>query len=260
MKKDLFERSGKVEELNQKISDLLDRNQKSVKGCISLISIRRLFCRLIEQGHQTAEQRNVVVNNVSEQTAQKILDLEKQKVELTNSLSLSTSRIADLQLQNNQYTQDINEHQSRLSSLLHKCEQFKVDLQRSENQRTEAQMKLESMQEELKNDKMTKKQLQINFNALEEELTELKITLSTAEKVRRQTSRRSFSVKFSHSKERTCVIRRSLCLSRRTTNARLSMKRNDSGGTMNSMNRSKAMRKISMNCELNYANNVPTIV
>ncbi|CAF4748478.1 unnamed protein product, partial [Rotaria magnacalcarata] len=61
---------------------------------------------LIEQTHQTAEQRNVVVNNVSEQTAQKILDLEKQKVELTNNLSISTSKIADLQLQINKYTQD----------------------------------------------------------------------------------------------------------------------------------------------------------
>ncbi|CAF4483338.1 unnamed protein product, partial [Rotaria magnacalcarata] len=48
MKKDSFDRSAKVEELNLKISELLDRNQK-----------------LIEQTHQTAEQRNVVVNNVS---------------------------------------------------------------------------------------------------------------------------------------------------------------------------------------------------
>ncbi|CAF1606090.1 unnamed protein product, partial [Didymodactylos carnosus] len=62
MKKDLFDRSSKVEELNQKISELLERNQK-----------------LVEQSHHTLEQRNDVVNNVSEQTAQKILDLEKQK-------------------------------------------------------------------------------------------------------------------------------------------------------------------------------------
>ena len=205
MKKDLFERSGKVEELNLKISDLLDRNQKSVKESMSLIPMWRSCCRLIEQSHQTAEQRNVVVNNVSEQTAQKILDLEKQKVELTNSLSLSTSRISDLQLQNNQYTQEISEHQTRLSSLLHKCEQAKVDLQRSDNQRTEVQMKLESMQEELKTEKLTKKQLQINFNALEEELAEVKITLSTVEKVRRETSRRSLSATSTNTKERTSI-------------------------------------------------------
>ncbi|CAF3639544.1 unnamed protein product [Adineta steineri] len=165
MKKDLFDRSAKVEELNLKISELLDRNQK-----------------LIEQSHQTFEQRNVVVNNVSEQTAQKILDLEKQKVELTNNLSISTSKIADLQLQINQYTQDINENQSRLSTLLHKCEQYKDDLQKSENQRSEMQMKFDTFEEQLKNDKSTKKQLQTNLNALEEELAELKITCANLEK------------------------------------------------------------------------------
>ncbi|UJR38405.1 hypothetical protein I4U23_031074 [Adineta vaga] len=166
MKKDIFDRSAKVEELNLKISDLLDRNQK-----------------LIEQSHQTAEQRNVVVNNVSEQTAQKILDLEKQKVELTNSLSVATSKIADLQLQLNQYNQGVNENQSKLNSLLHRCEQYKDDLEKSENQRSEIQTKLDSTQEHLKNEKTTKKQLQTNLSALEEELAELKMTYANLEKV-----------------------------------------------------------------------------
>ncbi|CAF0874127.1 unnamed protein product [Rotaria sp. Silwood1] len=166
MKKDLFDRSAKVEELNLKISELLDRNQK-----------------LIEQTHQTAEQRNVVVNNVSEQTAQKILDLEKQKVELTNTLSISTSKIADLQLQLNRYTQDTNENQSRLNTLMHQCEQYKDDLEKSENQRLDIQMKFDSIQEQLKNEKAIKKQLQTNSNTLEEELAEIKVTCTNLEKI-----------------------------------------------------------------------------
>ncbi|CAF1612854.1 unnamed protein product [Rotaria magnacalcarata] len=166
MKKDSFDRSAKVEELNLKISELLDRNQK-----------------LIEQTHQTAEQRNVVVNNVSEQTAQKILDLEKQKVELTNNLSISTSKIADLQLQINKYTQDTNESQSRLITLMHQCDQYKDELQKSEHQRLEIQMKFDSMQEQLKTEKSIKKQLQTNLNTLEEELAETKVTCASFERI-----------------------------------------------------------------------------
>ncbi|CAF2503528.1 unnamed protein product [Rotaria sp. Silwood2] len=166
MKKDLFDRSAKIEELNLKISELLDRNQK-----------------LIEQTYQTAEQRNVVVNNVSEQTAQKILDLEKQKVELTNNLSISTSRIADLQLQINKYTQDTNDNQSRLNTLMHQCEQYKNDLEKSESQRLEIQMKFDSIQEQLKNEKTIKKQIQTRLNTLEEELAETKVTCTNLEKI-----------------------------------------------------------------------------
>ncbi|CAF4322449.1 unnamed protein product [Rotaria socialis] len=166
MKKDSFDRTAKVEELNLKISELLDRNQK-----------------LIEQTHQTAEQRNVVVNNVSEQTAQKILDLEKQKVELTNNLSISTSKIADLQLQINKYTQDTNESQSRLITLMHQCDQYKDELQKSEHQRLEIQMKFDSTQEQLKTEKSMKKQVQTNLNTLEEELAETKVTCANFEKI-----------------------------------------------------------------------------
>ncbi|CAF3617892.1 unnamed protein product [Rotaria sordida] len=166
MKKESYDRSTKIEELNLKISELLDRNQK-----------------LIEQTHQTAEQRNVVVNNVSEQTAQKILDLEKQKVELTNNLSISTSKIADLQLQINKYTQDTNENQSRLNTLMHQCEQYKDDLEKSESQRLELQMKFDSIQEQLKNEKTIKKQLHTNLHTLEEELAEVKVTCTNLEKI-----------------------------------------------------------------------------
>ncbi|CAF1530562.1 unnamed protein product [Adineta ricciae] len=166
MKKDLFDRSAKVEEQNLKISELLDRNQK-----------------LIEQSHQTVEQRNVVVNNVSEQTAQKILDLEKQKVELTNNLSVATSKIADLQLQLNQHNQGVNENQSKLSSLLHRCEQYKEELEKSQNQYSETQTMLNAAQEQLKAEKAAKKQLQSNLNILEEELTEVKATCASLEKV-----------------------------------------------------------------------------
>lgn len=149
---------------------------------VSLISIR-----LIEQSHQTAEQRNVVVNNVSEQTAQKILELEKQKVELTNSLSVSMSKIGELQLQVNQLTEEANESQSRLTKLTGKCEQSREERDKAESQRAELQAKVEAIEEQLKTEKLSKKQLQSNCTALAEELNEVKVTLSTIEKVRRAT-------------------------------------------------------------------------
>ena len=228
MKKDLFDRSAKVEEQNLKISDLLDRNQ-----------------RLIEQSHQTAEQRNVVVNNVSEQTATRILDLEKQKVELTNNLSLSTSKIADLQLQNNQLTQTHNEDQSRILSLVHQAEQAKEQTDRAEIQRLEIQQRLDTLQEQLKGEKLTRKQLENQKNHLEEELAEVKVTLNAFEKVR---SRRCT---FSSISDRS---------SRTTTNEKPNKIKNVDVGKTISMIRSRATRKNSTNSERNYANNAQPIV
>ncbi len=147
------------------------------------IFLLKIINRLIEKSHQTAEQRNDVLNDVSGQTAQKILELEKQKVELTNDLSLSTSKISDLQLQLNQYTQDTNENQSRVSSLTQKCEQYKNDFQKSESQRLELQTKVETLQEQYKNEKLARKQLQNNLSTLEEELAELKIISANFDKV-----------------------------------------------------------------------------
>jgi FK506-binding protein 15 len=83
-KKDLYDKSNKIEEQNAKITELLMKAQNYV-----------------EQSHQILELKNSAFQSNAEKTVNKVLELEQDKMRLTGDLSKLTAQISELNLEVN---------------------------------------------------------------------------------------------------------------------------------------------------------------
>ncbi len=81
---DLYEKSGKIEEQNAKITELLVKAQSQV-----------------EQSHQMLEMKNNSYQTNSEKNLNRILELEKDKMALTGELSKVAGHVSELNLELN---------------------------------------------------------------------------------------------------------------------------------------------------------------
>ncbi|KTF75389.1 hypothetical protein cypCar_00038727, partial [Cyprinus carpio] len=106
LKKEVFEKSSRIEEQNRKIGELINQNQ-----------------RYVEQSNQLMEQRNDSLKNRSEQSQARILQAEQDKARLTEELASSTARVSELQLELSSQQQKAAALQSKLSSALQDSQQ-----------------------------------------------------------------------------------------------------------------------------------------
>ena len=83
LKKDVFEKSARIEQQNEKIADLLERNQKAV-----------------EQGNQLIEQRTDTFKQTTASAHARVLELEQEKVSRTQELHELTAKFGALQVWN----------------------------------------------------------------------------------------------------------------------------------------------------------------
>ncbi|XP_054876454.1 FK506-binding protein 15 isoform X2 [Poeciliopsis prolifica] len=157
LKKEMFEKSSRIEEQNRKIGDLINQNQK-----------------YMEQSHQLLEQRNDSLKSSSEHNQARLLQAEQDKVRLTEELASSTARVSQLQLEATAHQQKASKLQGELSSALEDRESRCQRIAALEAQLEELKEAAERVQSQYRAEKQRRKEMELRVSAVEEELQDLK--------------------------------------------------------------------------------------
>ncbi|XP_047656071.1 FK506-binding protein 15 isoform X2 [Tachysurus fulvidraco] len=157
LKKEVFEKSLRIEEQNRKIGELINQNQ-----------------RYMEQSNMLMEQRNDSLKNSSEHNQARILQAEQEKVRLTDELASSTARVSELQLELTAQRQKAASLQSSLSAALQEGQQHGAKLTTTENQLQEMKESAEQAQVQYRAEKQKRKEVELKLSNLDEELQDLK--------------------------------------------------------------------------------------
>ncbi|XP_040011066.1 FK506-binding protein 15 isoform X2 [Xiphias gladius] len=168
LKKEVFEKSSRIEEQNRKIGDLINQNQ-----------------RHMEQSNLLLEKRNDSLKSSSEQSQTRLLQAEQDKhampqdlgsgqVRLTEDLASSTARLSQLQLEASAHQQKAVELQSKLSSVMQDNEIHCQHIASLETQLEELKETAESAQAQYRSEKQRRKEMEQRVNNMEEELQDLK--------------------------------------------------------------------------------------
>ncbi|XP_026198713.1 FK506-binding protein 15 isoform X2 [Anabas testudineus] len=157
LKKEVFDKSSRIEEQNRKIGELINQNQ-----------------RYMEQSNLLLEQRNDSIKSSSEQSQARLLQAEQDKVRLTEDLASSTARLSQLQLEALAHQQKAVELQSKLNSVLQDSESQCKQISALETQLHELKEAAESTQAQYRIEKQRRKDLELRINNMEEELQDLK--------------------------------------------------------------------------------------
>ncbi|XP_054867665.1 FK506-binding protein 15 isoform X4 [Amphiprion ocellaris] len=176
LKKEVFEKSARIEEQNHKIGDLINQNQ-----------------RYIEQSHQLLEQRNDSLKSSSDQNQARLLQAEQEKhalpvdlgsgqVRLTEDLALSASRVSQLQLDASAHQQKSVELQNKLGSALQDSERHCQHIASLETQLDELKEVAERAQTQYRSEKQRCKEMELKVNTMEEELQDVKADKESLER------------------------------------------------------------------------------
>ncbi|KAM9476296.1 FK506-binding protein 15 isoform 2-T2 [Clarias gariepinus] len=165
LKKEVFEKSSRIEEQNRKIGELINQNQ-----------------RCMEQSNILMEQRNDSLKNTSEQNQARILQAEQDKARLTDELASSTARVSELQLELTAQRQKAAALQSSLSAALQEAQQHNAQLAATENQLQEMKETAERAQAQYRAEKQKRKELELKLSNLDEELQDVKSEKESVER------------------------------------------------------------------------------
>ncbi|KAM4745126.1 FK506-binding protein 15 [Anableps anableps] len=157
LKKEMFEKSSRIEEQNRKIGDLINQNQK-----------------YMEQSHQLLEQRNDSLKSSSEHNQARLLQAEQDKVRLTEELASSTARVSQLQQEATAHQQKAAKLQCELSSVVEDRESHCQRIAALEAQLEELKEAAERVQNQYRSEKQRRKEMELRVGAMEEELQDLK--------------------------------------------------------------------------------------
>ncbi|XP_026100132.1 FK506-binding protein 15-like isoform X2 [Carassius auratus] len=165
LKKEVFEKSSRIEEQNRKIGELLNQNQ-----------------RYVEQSNQLMEQRTDSLKNRSEQSQARILQAEQDKARLTEELASSAARVSELQLELSSQQQKTSALQSKLSWALQDGQQRSTHVTALEAQILELKERADRAQDKHKMEKQKRKELELKLNNTEEELQDMKTEKDSLER------------------------------------------------------------------------------
>ncbi|XP_077091601.1 FK506-binding protein 15 isoform X4 [Siphateles boraxobius] len=165
LKKEVFEKSSRIEEQNHKISELINQNQ-----------------RYVEQSNLMMEQRTDSLKNSSEQNQTRILQAEQDKARLSEELASSTARVSELQLDLSSQQQKITALQTKLSAALLDAQQHNTHIAALEAQMLELRETADRVQGQYKMEKQKRKELELKLNNMEEELQDLKTDKDSLER------------------------------------------------------------------------------
>ncbi|KAF0033686.1 hypothetical protein F2P81_013752 [Scophthalmus maximus] len=157
LKKEVFEKSSRVEEQNRKIGELINQNQ-----------------RYMEQSNMLLEQRNDSLKSSSEQNQARILQAEQDKVRLTEDLASSVARLSQLQLEASSHQQRAVELQSKLGSVLQDTEGYCQRITALETQLEELKETAERTQAQYRSERQKRKETELRAVNMEEELQDLR--------------------------------------------------------------------------------------
>ncbi|XP_050973022.1 FK506-binding protein 15 isoform X3 [Labeo rohita] len=176
LKKEVFEKSSRIEEQNRKIGELINQNQ-----------------RYVEQSNLMMEQRNDSLKNSSEQNQARILQAEQDKhalpqelswdqARLTEELASSTARVSELQLELSSQQQKAAALQTKLNSALQDSQQHSTHITTLEAQILELKETADRVQNQYKMEKQKRKEVEIKLNNMEEELQDMKTEKDSLER------------------------------------------------------------------------------
>uniref|UniRef100_A0A669DNK4 peptidylprolyl isomerase n=1 Tax=Oreochromis niloticus TaxID=8128 RepID=A0A669DNK4_ORENI len=166
LKKEVFEKSSRIEEQNRKIGDLINQNQ-----------------RYMEQSHLMLEQRNDSLKSSSEQNQARLLQAEQDKVRLTEDLASAAARVSQLQLEASAHQQKAAELQGKLSTALQDSESCCQRIAALEAQLEELKEEAERVQTQYRSEKQRRRETELKVNTMEEELQDLKTDKESLERV-----------------------------------------------------------------------------
>jgi hypothetical protein len=164
-KKDLFEKSAKIEEQNGKITELLTKSQSYV-----------------EKSHEILELKNSSFQQTAEKSTYKILELEEDKLRLTSDLSKLTSQISELNLQMNRMQKEEFDTKQKLNDVSKTVDSYKQENERLLVDNADLRTKLDNTSNELKKERQLRKSLEIKIERTEEENTEFRSEMSSNQK------------------------------------------------------------------------------
>lgn len=165
LKKEVFEKSSRIEEQNRKIGELINQNQ-----------------RYMEQSNLLLEQRNDSLKSSSEQNQARLLQAEQDKVRLTEDLASSTARLSQLQLEASAHQQKAVELQTKLNSALQDSESHCQRIAALQTQLEELKEAAERAQTQYRSEKQQRKEMELRVNNTEEEVQDLKTDKESLER------------------------------------------------------------------------------
>uniref|UniRef100_A0A4W5QR01 peptidylprolyl isomerase n=1 Tax=Hucho hucho TaxID=62062 RepID=A0A4W5QR01_9TELE len=176
LKKDVYEKSSRVEEQNHKIGELINQNQ-----------------RYMEQSNLLMEQRNDSLKSSSEHNQVRVLQAEQDKhalpqdlclgqVRLTEELATCTARVSQLQQEATSHQQRAAELQSKLTSALQDSDTHCTRISSLETQLEELKETSERGQAQYRTEKQKRKEMELRVNNMEEELQDLKTDKESLER------------------------------------------------------------------------------
>nr|XP_006817309.1 PREDICTED: FK506-binding protein 15-like [Saccoglossus kowalevskii] len=165
LKREMFEKSSRIEVQNEKISELLQRNQQ-----------------FVEQSNVMIEQRNDSFKNTTAQSQARVLELEQEKVNLTTELSAATSRISTMQLEIANQRQAESDLKLQLQNTMATSHQTSDELHMLKTAKFECESKIEKLSQSLKEEKLDVKKYRSRLENLEEELSDLRSEKEILEK------------------------------------------------------------------------------
>ncbi|XP_064649384.1 FK506-binding protein 15-like isoform X2 [Lineus longissimus] len=157
LKKDLFEKSQKIESQNEKIAELLTRNQTDV-----------------EKRNTFIEERNDAFKSTATQSQARVLQLEQEKVRLTSNLSERTSQISTLQLEKGELKRTTIELQQKLDNALSERQGKGDEMSKLRAQLAEFEDQLTDVKRLHKEEKLSRKAAESKIDGVKEELSDMK--------------------------------------------------------------------------------------
>ncbi|XP_052789453.1 FK506-binding protein 15-like isoform X2 [Mya arenaria] len=165
LKKDVFDKSAKIETQNEKISELLQRNQS-----------------FVEKSQVLMEQRNEGMLSSANQTQTRVLTLEQDKVGLTKQLSEATSQISALQME----VSGLKKHEFELTQQLEttgkSSHKQTEELEMLRTQRADDESHISDLQRQLREERQGKKSVEGSMAQLQEEMSDLQAAKQALEK------------------------------------------------------------------------------
>ncbi|XP_066020866.1 FK506-binding protein 15-like isoform X2 [Pocillopora verrucosa] len=159
------EKSRKIETLNDKISELLQKSQ-----------------RFVEHSNTMLEQRSDSLQVNTAQSQARVLSLEQEKITMSSELTSAKTHLAALQNEVALLRQREAELSGHLSKATSEAEKYRNDLMRAKDSHTESAEESDKLKQSFKEEKQTRKRLESKVEHIEEELNDLKHEKESLEK------------------------------------------------------------------------------
>ncbi|KAJ1145545.1 hypothetical protein NDU88_011831 [Pleurodeles waltl] len=165
LKHEVFEKSNRIEEQNEKITELIQRNQ-----------------RYVEQSNLLMEKRNNTLISSTESTQARVLHAEQAKAKVAEDLAEATGQVSRLQLELTSHQKKEMELQAQLTTALQEAEKQGKQLSVFQAQLAELQEVSEHAQSKFKAEKQSRRELDVKVTTLEEEVLDLRVEKANLEK------------------------------------------------------------------------------